>query len=58
MGRSERKRLLGRRRRRREDNIKMSPKEVGWKVVDWIHVVQRRNKQQAVVNMVMDFRFL
>jgi hypothetical protein len=36
------KRLLGRSRRRWEDNIKIGPKEVGSKRVDWIHVAQYR----------------
>jgi hypothetical protein len=33
---SERKRPLGRHRRRLENNIKMDHKEIGWTCVDWI----------------------
>jgi hypothetical protein len=33
---SEGKRLLGRPRRRWDDNIRMDLREIRWKVVDWI----------------------
>jgi hypothetical protein len=35
----------------------MDHKEVGWEVVDWIHLAQDRDKLQAVVNMVMNLQF-
>jgi hypothetical protein len=44
VGKSEGKRPLGRRRRRWEDNIKMSLKEIGWKDMDWRHLVQDRDQ--------------
>jgi hypothetical protein len=36
----ERKRQLGRPRRRWEDNIRIDLREIGWEVVDWIHLPQ------------------
>jgi hypothetical protein len=41
-GRPERKRPLGRQRRRWEGNIKMDLQEVGWRGMDWIDVGQDR----------------
>jgi hypothetical protein len=38
----EGKRPLGRPRRRWENNIRMDPREIGWEVVDWIHLAQDR----------------
>jgi hypothetical protein len=43
VGKSDRKRPLGRRRHRWEDNIKMDLQEVGWSM-DWIDLVQDRDK--------------
>ena len=43
VGKPERKRPLGRPRRRWEDNIKMDLKEIGWEDVDWIDVAQDRD---------------
>jgi hypothetical protein len=40
VGKPERKRPLGRHRRRWEDNIKMDFKETGCENVDWIQLVQ------------------
>jgi hypothetical protein len=48
--------LLGRPGRRWEDNIRMNLREIGWEVVDWIHVVQDRDQWRAVVNTVMNLR--
>jgi hypothetical protein len=36
-----------------EDNIKMDLKEIGWKDVDWIHLVYDRDQWQAVLNIVI-----
>jgi hypothetical protein len=38
VGTPEGKRPLGRSRHRWEDNIRMDLMEVGWEVVDWIHL--------------------
>jgi hypothetical protein len=56
VGRPEGRRPLGRPRRRWEDNIKIDLQEVGWKGVDWIDMVQDRDRRRAVVNAVMNLR--
>jgi hypothetical protein len=38
------KRPLGRPRRKWEDNIKIDFREIGWEVVDWIHLAQDRDQ--------------
>ena len=40
---------------RREDNIKMDLEEVGWNL-DWIDLVQGRDRWRAVVKVVMNLR--
>jgi hypothetical protein len=52
----ERKRPLGRPRRRLEDNIKMDLREIGLSGMDWIDVVQDRDQWRELVNTVMNFR--
>jgi ribosome biogenesis protein Nip4 len=52
----EGKRPRGRPRRRWEDNIRMALRETGWKVVDWMHLVQDRDQWWALVKMVMNLR--
>jgi hypothetical protein len=44
VGIPERKRQLGRHRRTSEDNIKVGIREMGWEVVDWIHLAQDRDQ--------------
>jgi len=44
VGNSEGKRLLGRTRRRWEDNIKMDIQEVGCRGIDWIELSQDRDR--------------
>jgi hypothetical protein len=44
VGKPERKRPLGSRRRRREDNIRMDLREIGWEGVDWMHLVQDKDQ--------------
>jgi len=51
----EGKRLLGRPRRRWEDNIKMGLEEVGCGDMDWIELAQNRDRWRASVNAVMNF---
>jgi hypothetical protein len=53
---SEGKRPLGRPRRRWEDTIKMDLLEVGCGYVDWIELAQNREKWQALMKAVMNFR--
>jgi hypothetical protein len=50
VGKPERKRLLGRPRRRWVDNIRMNLVEVGWGDVDWIGLDKDRNRWRALVN--------
>jgi hypothetical protein len=50
----EGRRLLGRPRRRWEDNIKMDLREVGWGGMDWIDLAQDRDRWRAIVNTVMN----
>jgi hypothetical protein len=44
VGKPERKRPLGRPRRRWVDNIRMALGEVGWSDVDWIGLTKDRNR--------------
>ena len=46
LGKPERKRPLGRPRRRWDDNIKMDLQEVGCGGIDWIDLIQDRDKWQ------------
>jgi len=55
MGKPERKRPLGRPRRRREGNIKMDLRELGGGG-DWMELAQDRDRLRALVNTVMNFR--
>jgi hypothetical protein len=50
------KRPLGGPRRRRVDNSKVNPREIGWDGMDWIDLIQDRDQLRAVVNTVTNFR--
>ena len=54
MGKPEGKRLLGRPRRRWKDNIKVDLREVGCGGMNWIELVQDRDRWRALVNVVMN----
>jgi len=54
---SEERRQLGKQKRRWENIIKMVIKEIGWGYVDSIDLAQIRDRRQAIVAMVMNFRF-
>jgi len=52
----ERKRPLGRRRCRWEDNIKMDLKEIGIDGAKWIQLAQNRVQWHTCVNTVMNLQ--
>jgi hypothetical protein len=56
VGESERRRPLGRPRRRWVDNIRMHLVEVGRGDVDWIGLAQDRDRWRALVNSVLNLR--
>jgi hypothetical protein len=56
VGKPERRRPLGRPRRRWLDNIRMDLVEVGWGDVNWIGLAQDRDRWRALVNSVMSLR--
>ena len=56
VGKTEGKRPIGRPRCRWEDNIKMDFQEVGCGDMDWIGVVQDRDRWGALVNAAMNLR--
>jgi hypothetical protein len=55
VGKPEGRRPLGRPRRRWVD-IKINLLEIGWGGMDWIGLVQDRDKWGALVNAVMNLR--
>jgi hypothetical protein len=55
VGRPEGRRSLGRLRRRWEENIKMDLQDVEWGM-DWIELVQDRDRWRPLVNAVMNLR--
>jgi hypothetical protein len=56
VGKPERRRPLGRPRRRLVNNIGMDLAEVGWGDVDWIGLAQDRDWWGALVNSVLNLR--
>jgi hypothetical protein len=57
VGKPERKRPLGRPRRRWEDNIKRIFRKLGWKGRgDWMELAQDRDRWRALVGTVRDFQ--
>jgi hypothetical protein len=53
VGKPERRKPLGRPRRRWEDNIRMDLQEVRCGCVDWMELVQDRDRWRALVSAVM-----
>jgi hypothetical protein len=58
VGNPEGKRPLGRPRRRWEDGIRIDISETGLGGVDWIRLVQDRDRWQAVVSAMMNLQVL
>jgi hypothetical protein len=56
VGKTERKRSIGRPRRRWEDNIEMDLQEVGGGRGDWMELAQDRDRWRALVGTVRNFR--
>jgi hypothetical protein len=56
VGKPERRKALGRPRRRWLDIIRMDLVEVGWGDVDWIGLAQDRDTWRALVNSVLNLR--
>jgi hypothetical protein len=56
VGKPDRKRPLGRLRRRWEDNINMDLQGLGGGGVDWIELAQDRYSCREIVNAVMNLR--
>jgi len=49
---------LGRPGLRREDNIRMGLREIGWELVDWVHLAEDRDRDKwwDLINTVMNLR--
>ena len=56
VGKPERRRPLGRPRRRGVDNIRMDLQEVGCGYMDWIGLAQDRDRCRTLVSAVMNLR--
>jgi len=56
LGKLEGRRPLGRPRRRWMDNIRLDVQEVGCGYMDWIALVQDRDRWRALVSAVMNLR--
>jgi hypothetical protein len=54
----ERKRPLGRQRRRWEDNIVTNLRVAGWEGVDWMDLDQVKDQWRGLVNTVINIRVL
>ena len=55
-GKPERKRSLGSPRHRWEDNIRMDLQEMGSEGMDWVDVVEDRDRWRTLVNAAMNLR--
>jgi len=56
LGKPERRRPLGRPKRRWVDNIRMDLQEVGCGYIDWIGLAQDRDRWRTLVSAAMDLR--
>jgi uncharacterized protein YebE (UPF0316 family) len=51
----ERKIAIGRSKRKWEDNIKIDLREIGWGIMDWVHLTQDRNQWRILVSTMMKY---
>jgi hypothetical protein len=58
VGKPEGKRLLGRQRRRWEDNIEMNLRGIEWGSLDWIDLAENRDQWRTLVNTVMNIQVI
>jgi len=56
LGKPDGRRPLGRARRRWVDNIRMDLQEVGCGFIDWVGLVQDRDRWRTLVSAVMNLR--
>jgi len=56
IGTPEGKRPLRRTWLRWEDGIRLDVREIGWGVVDWIHVAKDKGQWRNLVYMIVDLR--
>lgn len=56
VGKPKRKRSLERPKRRREDNMKMNPKEINLENVDWSTLTENRGPWRDPVNTVINIQ--
>jgi hypothetical protein len=56
VGEPKGKRLMGKHRRRWEDNIVIDLREIGWGGMNWLHLTQDKNQRWALVNTVMNLQ--
>jgi hypothetical protein len=56
VGKPEGRRPVGRPTRRREDNIRMYHREMGWEGLDRMHLAQDTDQRRDLINMVMNLR--
>jgi hypothetical protein len=54
VGNPEGKRPLRRSRHRWEDNIRMNRREIGWEVVDWMRLADKRDQWLGLMNIIMN----
>ena len=54
VGKREGKRLLGRRRHKCDDNIKMGLQYVVWGGIDWVDLAEDRYRWRALVKAVLN----
>jgi hypothetical protein len=56
VGKSGDKRPLGRPRSRWEDDIRMDLIEIGWEILDWMHLAQDWDQWWVLVNTIMNLQ--